>query len=84
MHTHGWATIPSVQQLIHWFRTDPRRLCVLGVWLNLLGCAVLFYALLGGAPVGQVLLGIALTASAALCKVTGRDRFRLQRLRRFR
>ena len=84
MHTHGWATIPSVQQLIHWFRTDPRRLCVLGVWLNLLGCAVLFYALLAGAPVGQVLAGIALTASAALCKVTGRDRFRLQRLQRLR
>ena len=84
MHTHGWATIPSVQQLIHWFRTDPRRLCVLGVWLHLLGVAVLFYALLGGAPVGPVMAGIALTATAALCKVAGRDRFRLQRVQRLR
>jgi len=80
----GWATISSVQQLIHWFQTDPRRLCVLGVWLNLLGCAVLFYALLGGAPVGPVMAGIALTATAALCKVAGRDRFKLQRLQRLR
>jgi hypothetical protein len=71
-----------VRQPIHWFLSDPRRLCVLGVWLNLLGCAVLFYALVGGAPVGQMLAGIALTATAALCKVAGRDRFRLQRLQR--
>lgn len=84
MHTHGWATIPSVQQLIHWFRTDPRRLCVLGVWVNLLGCAVLVHALLGGAPADEMLAGIALTASAALCKVSGRDRFKLQRLQRSR
>ena len=80
----GWATISSVQQLIHWFQTDPRRLCVLGVWLNLLGCAVLFYALLGGGAVGPVMAGIALTATAALCKVAGRDRFKLQRLQRLR
>lgn len=73
-----------MQQLIHWFRTDPRRLCVLGVWLNLLGVAVLLHALLGGAPAGQMLAGIALTASAALCKVAGRDRFKLQRLQRSR
>jgi hypothetical protein len=71
-----------VQQLIHWFRTDPRRLCVMGVWLNLLGVAILFQALLDGAPPGQVLAGIAFTASAALCKVAGRDRFKLQRLQR--
>lgn len=72
-----------MQQLIHWFlESDPRRLCVLGVWLNLLGCAVLFHALLGGAPVAQTLGGIALTATAAFCKVAGRDRFRLQRLPR--
>ena len=54
----------------------------LGYHLDLLGCAVLFYALVGGAPVGQMLAGIALTATAALCKVAGRDRFRLQRLQR--
>lgn len=71
-----------MQQLIHWFRTDPRRLCVLGVWLNLLGVAVLFSAVLSGAPVGPTLVGLALTASAALCKVTGRDRFKLQRIQR--
>ncbi len=80
----GWATISSVQQLIHWFRTDPRRLCVLGVWLNLLGLAVLAYALLGGAPAAPMMAGIALTATAALCKVAGRDRFKLQRLQRLR
>ena len=84
MHTHGWATISSVQQLIHWFQIDPRRLCVLGVWLNLLGVALLFFAVLSGAPVGQMLAGIALTAAAALCKVAGRDRFRLQRVQRSR
>lgn len=72
-------------QLIHWFKSDPRRLCVLGVWLNLLGCALLAHALLlGGTSAGQMLAGIALTASAALCKVTGRDRFKLQRLQRSR
>jgi len=71
-----------VQQLIHWFQIDPRRLCVLGVWLNLLGCAVLFHAMLVGTPVGQTLAGIALLATAALCKVSGRDRFKLQRVQR--
>jgi len=84
MHTYGWATISSVRQLIHWFQSDPRRLCVLGVWLNLLGVAVLFYAVLSGAPAAQMLAGIALTATAALCKVTGRDRFKLQRVQRSR
>ena len=73
-----------MQQLIHWFRTDPRRLCVLGVWLNLLGLAVLAYALLGGAPAAPMMAGLALTATAALCKVAGRDRFKLQRLQRLR
>ncbi len=76
--------MPSVRQLIHCFDADPRRLCVLGVWLHLLGVAVLLHALLGDRPAPQVLAGIALTASAALCKVTGRDRFKLQRLERSR
>jgi len=71
-----------VQQLIHWFQIDPRRLCVLGVWLNLLGCAVLLHAMLVGAPAAQLLTGIALLATAALCKASGRDRFKLQRVRR--
>ena len=69
-------------QLIHWFRSDPRRLCALGVWLNLLGCGVTFHALANGAPTGQLLAGIAFSTTAALCKLRGRDRFRLQRLRR--
>lgn len=71
-----------MQQLIHWFHADPRRLCVLGVWLHLLGCGLMFHALVTGAPVGQVIAGVTLTGAAAFCKVTGRDRFRLRRLPR--
>ena len=37
----------------HWFLADPRRLCVLGVWLYLLGTATLFLSLIDGmSPTG--------------------------------
>lgn len=73
-----------MQQLFNWFQADPRRICVVGVWAYLLGCAATFHALVAGAPVGPLVAGIALTLAGGALKIAGRDRFKLHRLRRHR
>ena len=73
-----------MQQLFQWFQADPRRICVVGVWLNLFGCAATFHALVVGGPVLNLLLGVALTLAGAAFKIDGRDRFKRDRLKRHR
>jgi hypothetical protein len=67
-----------------WFRSDPRRICVVGVWLSLAGLAVTVAALVTGLDVAGLLAGIVLTACGSWAKVAGRDQFRRNRLSRAR
>lgn len=67
-----------------WFCADPRRLCVLGVWLHLAGLATLIAAVVAGLSVLALLAGIGLLALSAWAKVAGVALFRAMRLTRRR
>jgi hypothetical protein len=67
-----------------WFLSDPRRLCVLGVWLSLTGLVVTGASLASGLPLPGLVAGILLSASGCWAKVAGRDRFRRHRIARSR
>ena len=67
--------------LSHWFLADPRRLCVLGVWLYLVGTATLFLSLIDGMPPVGLTGGLLLAWCGGWAKESGRDRFRCYRLR---
>ena len=67
--------------LSHWFLGDPRRLCVLGVWLYVVGIATLFVSLITGmAPTGLI-GGFLLAWCGGWAKESGREIFRRHRLR---
>ncbi|MBA2960907.1 MULTISPECIES: hypothetical protein [Ramlibacter] len=63
----------------HWLRTDPRRLCVVGVWLSLAGVATTFTSLTSGQPLAGLATGLLLTAIGSWTKAAGRDLFRRDR-----
>ena len=67
-----------------WFRADPRRLCVLGVWLHVAGVATLFTALLTGPSAPALLAGISLILLSGRTKAAGVEQFRAKRLLRRR
>jgi hypothetical protein len=67
-----------------WFQSDPRRLCVLGVWLSLGGLAATLASLATGVPLHGLLAGILLSATGCWAKASGRDLFRRQRVARAR
>jgi len=69
-----------VAKLSSWFNTDPRRICVLGVWLDLAGCSICFLSIATSAPATGLLTGVFLMLAGAKAKVLGRDRFKRQRL----
>lgn len=73
------ATISAVAKLASWFQADPRRICVLGVWLYLAGCGLTFYFLVAGAPAAGLVFGVALALAGARAKVIGRERFKHRR-----
>lgn len=67
--------------VVTWFLSDPRRLCVVGVWVNLAAFAVSLFALLQadlGVAAGALLLFI----GAALAKASGLQRFKHHRAAR--
>lgn len=66
-------------KLSAWFKADPRRICVLGVWLYLGGCSINFVVLATSASAPGLLAGIVLTVAGARAKVLGRDLFKRQR-----
>ena len=66
--------------LSHWFLADPRRLCVLGVWLYLVGTATLFLSLIDGTSPTGLTGGLLLAWCGGWAKELGRDRFRRHRL----
>lgn len=66
-----------------WLLADPRRICVLGVWLYLVGTATLFLSLIDGmAPTGLI-GGFLLAWCGGWAKESGRESFRRHRLRGF-
>jgi hypothetical protein len=65
----------------HWFLADPRRLCVLGVWLYLVGTATLFLSLIDGMSPTGLTDGLLLAWCGGWAKESGREKFRRQRLR---
>ena len=67
--------------LSHWFLADPRRLCVLGAWLYLLGTATQFLSLIDGMSPTGLTGGFLLAWCGGWAKETGRDKFRRHRLR---
>jgi len=67
--------------LSHWFLADPRRLCVLGVWLYLVGTATIFLSLIDGMPPTGLIGGFLLAWCGGWAKESGREKFRRQRLR---
>lgn len=67
-------------KLSSWFNADPRRFCVLGVWLDLAGCGLCFLSLATGATAAELLAGVFLMLAGARAKVLGRDRFKRQRV----
>lgn len=73
-----------MQATASWFRSDPRRLCVVGVWFSLLGLAVTVGALLAGDSLLGLLAGAFLSATGSWAKVAGRDLFRRNRAARLR
>jgi hypothetical protein len=66
--------------LSHWFLADPRRLCVLGVWLYLVGIATLFLSLIDGMALPGLTGGFLLAWCGGWAKETGREKFRRHRL----
>ncbi len=70
--------------LSHWFLADPRRLCVLGVWLYLVGTATLFLSLIDGMALTGLTGGFLLAWCGGWAKESGRDNFRRHRLRALR
>ena len=67
-----------------WFLADPRRLCVLGVWLYLVGTATLFLSLIDGMSPTGLTGGFLLAWCGGWAKESGRERFRRHRLRALR
>lgn len=72
-----------MQTVSSWFLNDPRRLCVVGVWMNLAGFAASLLAVVQAdvAVAGAALL---LFLAAAGFKASGLERFRRGRIRRHR
>jgi hypothetical protein len=73
--------------LVHttiWFLSDPRRLCVLGIWLSLAGLVVTLSSLASDVAIAGLLAGVLLSAAGCWAKVAGRDRFRRGRVVRAR
>jgi hypothetical protein len=70
--------------LSHWFLADPRRLCVLGVWLYLVGTATLFLSLIEGMSPTGLTGGFLLAWCGGWAKESGREKFRRHRLRALR
>ena len=70
--------------LSQWFLADPRRLCALGVWLYLVGTAILFLSLTDGMSATGLTGGFLLAWCGGWAKESGRERFRRHRLRALR
>jgi hypothetical protein len=64
-----------------WFLADPRRLCVLGVWLYLVGTAAIFLSLIDGMALTGLIGGFLLAWCGGWAKESGREKFRRHRLR---
>jgi hypothetical protein len=57
--------------MLDWFKANPRRLCVLGVWLHAAGLAAMVYGWAVGHAITGSVLAVALLTAAAVFKSTG-------------
>src|SRR5687768_12815667 len=56
-HCRVRISCSTVAKLSSWFKADPRRICVLGVWMYLAGCGICFLSIATSAPAAGLLTG---------------------------